>query len=51
MTSRSSVGLIVRSVVIPEERNLILNAEHPDLGLCVQILGPQLFEWDPRRFR
>ena len=48
--SRTSVGLVVSSVVIPEERNLLLNAEHPDLLLRVQILGPQLFEWDPRLF-
>lgn len=50
MTSHSSVGLIVPSVVIPEERNLILNAEHPDFAPRVQILGPQMFEWDPRLF-
>ena len=50
MTSKLSVGLVVPSVVIPEEHNLLLNAGHPDFALCVQILGPQMFEWDPRLF-
>jgi hypothetical protein len=33
------------SVVIPEERNLLLNPEHPAFKWRVQILGPEIFEW------
>ncbi|MBV9157064.1 MAG: RES domain-containing protein [Acidobacteriaceae bacterium] len=50
INSRSSIGLVVPSVVIPEERNLLLNAGHPDFVLRVKILGTQLFVWDPRLF-
>ena len=48
--SQSSAGLVVPSVVIPEERNLLLNPEHPDFQSGVRIVGPQPFEWDPRLF-
>lgn len=50
MKSQSSAGLVVPSVVIPEERNLLLNPEHPDFQSGVRIVGPQPFEWDPRLF-
>jgi RES domain-containing protein len=50
MNSRSSVALAIPSVVIPEERNLLLNPEHADFALHVHILGPQPFEWDQRLF-
>ena len=50
MKNQASVGLVVPSVVIPEECNLLLNPEHPDFKFCVQILGPQMFEWDARLF-
>lgn len=50
INSTSSVGLVVPSVVIPEENNVILNPAHPNFSSHVQILGPQLFEWDSRLF-
>ena len=50
MKSQSSVGLVVPSVVIPEERNLLINPEPLDFQSCVRIVGPQPFEWDPRLF-
>ncbi len=49
MESRRSLGLVVPSVVIPDERNLLLNPEHPDLT-SIQVAGPQPFQWDPRLF-
>jgi RES domain-containing protein len=48
--SESSVALVVPSVVIPDERNVLLNPAHPDFTLSVRILGPWIFEWDPRLF-
>lgn len=48
--SYRSVGLIVPSVVIPEECNLLLNPEHPDFQSSTKIVGPLAFEWDPRLF-
>lgn len=41
MKSQSSVGLVVPSVVIPEERNLLINPEPLDFQSCVRIVGPQ----------
>jgi RES domain-containing protein len=50
MKSRRSLALAIPSVVIPEEHNLLLNPEHPDLT-DVRISGPHSFEFDARLFR
>ena len=45
MRSRRSLALLVPSVVIPEEHNLLLNPEHPSF-FQLRILGPQRFEFE-----
>ena len=49
MRSRRSLALLVPSVVIPEEHNLLLNPEHPGFSQ-LRILGPRRFEFDQRLF-
>jgi RES domain-containing protein len=49
MRSRRSPALMVPSVVIPEEQNLLLNPEHPDFSL-LHIAGSRPFAFDPRLF-
>jgi RES domain-containing protein len=44
-----TLALVIPSVVIPEEHNLLLNPEHPDFPR-VRISGPHPFEFDPRLF-
>lgn len=48
--SEDSVILEVPSVVIPSERNFLINPLHPAFGR-VQILPPQPFSFDPRLLR
>jgi RES domain-containing protein len=43
----STVGLVVPSAVVPEERNVILNPLHPDFGK-IQISAPHPFRFDKR---
>jgi len=50
MKSRRSVALLVPSVVIQKEQNLLLNPEHLEF-VRVKISGPQPFKFDPRLFR
>jgi RES domain-containing protein len=48
--ARNSAALLVPSVVIREERNLLLNPEHPEFT-AVRVSGPQFFQFDRRLFR
>ena len=45
--SGKTLGLLVPSVVVQEERNLLLNPEHRDFSRLA-ILDPQTFRFDPR---
>jgi len=45
--SRRSLGLAVPSVVVPQERNLLLNPEHPDFARLA-LGGPIPFSFDRR---
>ena len=47
--SQRSVALAVPSIVIPQERNLLLNASPPDFHQ-VRVSPPQPFWWDHRLF-
>ncbi len=42
--------LSVPSVVVPRERNLILNPAHPDLA-ALRVLPPEPFSFDPRMWK
>jgi RES domain-containing protein len=42
-----TLGLVVPSVVVPSERNVILNPRHPAFA-ALAIDGPSRFEFDPR---
>ena len=48
LASRSSVGLCVPSVLVPSERNVLLNPAHPDFDLKWVKRGPQPVQIDPR---
>ena len=50
MQSRRSIALLVPSVVIPEEHNLLINPEHPGFAQ-LRIHGPRRFDFDQRLFR
>ena len=50
MGSRRSLGLSVPSIVIAEERNLLLNPEHPSFS-AIRISGPYHFQFDHRLLR
>lgn len=45
--SKRSLVLVVPSVLVPQERNLILNPSHPDFSK-LSPSGPLLFAFDPR---
>jgi RES domain-containing protein len=45
--SAKTVGLLVPSIVVPEERNLLLNPSHRDFPR-LQIHDAQPFRFDPR---
>lgn len=45
--SGNSVGLLVPSVIVPEEHNLLLNPEHPQFG-SIKALPTRPFHFDPR---
>ena len=47
--SQRSVALVVPSIVIPQERNLLFNANHPDFHR-VRVSPFQPFWWDHRLF-
>lgn len=48
--SRSSPAMAVPSVVIPEERNILLNPEHPEFSKFIRIGEIQPFSFDRRLF-
>ncbi len=48
--SQRSVALVVPSIVIPQERNVLFNAHHPDFDR-VRVSPPQPFWWDHRLFQ
>jgi RES domain-containing protein len=45
-----SVALIAPSAVVPTERNIILNPDHPDFG-AIEIHDPEPYRFDPRLMR
>jgi RES domain-containing protein len=49
LESRLSPVLQVRSAVVPQEFNYLLNPEHPDAA-AVQVVAVQPFHFDPRLF-
>ena len=49
LTEGMAVGLSVPSIVIPLERNILLNPDHPDF-IAVRALSCKPFFFDPRLF-
>jgi RES domain-containing protein len=49
LSDKKSVALVVPSVVIPLERNILLNPEHPDFDR-VSMVDCKPFFFDPRLF-
>ena len=49
-TDIRSVAILVRSIVVPIEFNVLLNPLHPDFG-AVEWSQPEPFALDPRLFR
>ena len=47
--SATTVGLVVPSVIVAEENNLLLNPAHPDFSR-LRIASPRPFRLDPRLF-
>lgn len=47
--SKKSACLAVPSVVIPQERNLLINPEHPDFS-AIQVISIEKFDFDERFF-
>lgn len=45
-----TLGLRVRSVVVPQEVNLLLNVRHADMAR-VRVIGTEPFRFDPRLLR
>jgi RES domain-containing protein len=45
--SGRSLGLVVPSAVVPDERNIVLNPAHPKFGR-LPIAGPKPFSFDAR---
>lgn len=50
MDGGSSVCLMVPSVVIPQEYNLLINATHPDFARLL-VRDPVAFDFDPRLWK
>lgn len=42
-----ALGLVVPSIVVPQERNLLLNPRHPDMAR-VRVIDETPFAFDPR---
>ena len=49
-TAGRTVALMVPSVLIPSERNVLLNPAHPEFG-GLSISRPTKFTWDPRLWK
>lgn len=50
LRGRRGAVLVVPSVVIPEENNLLLNPAHPDFAK-IRIGAPRAFSFDPRMWK
>lgn len=50
VSAKKELVLSVPSVVVPAERNLLLNPAHPDIGR-VTMSAPQPFSFDPRMWK
>lgn len=49
--SNFSVGLVVSSVIIPQEHNVLLNPKHPDFTNSVKIVDVEPLNADKRLFK
>lgn len=47
LTAGAALGLLVRSVVVPQETNLLLNPRHADMAR-VTVAASEPFRFDPR---
>jgi RES domain-containing protein len=43
-----SVGILVPSMVIPQDQNVLLNPLHPDFARSVKLSADHDFQYDPR---
>ncbi|HET9570185.1 MAG TPA: RES family NAD+ phosphorylase [Bacteroidales bacterium] len=43
-----SLVLSVPSVLIPQERNYLINTQHPDFGEMIRLVEVEEFDWDGR---
>ncbi|MFE8108238.1 RES family NAD+ phosphorylase [Sphingomonas melonis] len=50
LDASQALGLRVRSVVVPQEANLLLNVRHADMTR-VRVVGTDSFRFDPRLLR
>lgn len=50
LDANQALGLRVRSVVVPQEANLLLNVRHVDMTR-VRVVGTDPFRFDPRLLR
>ena len=48
LSAASSVGMLVPSAIVPDERNCLLNPAHPQFNLKWIVSGPHPFTFDPR---
>ena len=51
LSSKKSLGLVVPSVAIPRELNILLNPKHPDFKTSVRLAAVEPFFFDPRLFK
>jgi RES domain-containing protein len=51
LASKRSVAVIVPSVAIPRELNILLNPIHPEFDTYVSLAGVEPFFFDPRLFK
>ena len=48
LARRSSAALVVPSIIIPSELNVVINPAHPAFDLSWVVAGPNPFSFDPR---
>ncbi|MDP0500370.1 MAG: RES family NAD+ phosphorylase [Verrucomicrobiota bacterium JB022] len=46
--SKDAPAVLVPSVIVPTEQNMLVNPEHPDFDLKWVVRGPEPFNFDPR---
>jgi RES domain-containing protein len=51
LEGKRSIALLVPSVAIPREVNVLLNPQHPDFKTCVSLANVEPFFFDPRLFK